>query len=100
MIPNFRNNCLYFVLIFTLVSCGANKEYYYLSIYPDNLSSNEILKEGFASLEECQIAANNLISQNKFENGRYECSKNCEKIYQPLSEDFDIICKDYSQFSF
>ena len=66
------------LLILILGSCGANKEYYYLSFYPDNLASNEILKEGFTSLEECRMAANNLISQNKFGNGRYECSKNCE----------------------
>lgn len=88
------------LLILILGSCGANREYYYLSFYPDNLASNEISKEGFASLEECRMAANNLISQSKFGNGRYECSKNCKKIYQPLSQEFDIICKDSSQFSF
>lgn len=94
------NSLNFFIISILLISCGANKEYYYLSFYPDNLASNEIKKEGFTSLEECRMAANNLISQNKFGNGRYECSKNCEKIYQPLSQDFDIICKDSSRFSF
>ena len=88
------------LLILILGSCGANKDYYYLSVYPDNLASNEILKEGFASLEECRMAANNLISQNKFGNGRYECSKHCVKFYQPLSPYFVFTCKDSSQFSF
>ena len=30
----------------------------------------------------------------------YRWTSNNEKIYQPLSQDFDIICKDSSQFSF
>ena len=86
-----------FLLIFALISCGTNDEYYVLSVYPDknNLFFVDMTVEGIDDLEQCRLKAKEYIEAMGYENADYECGTKCVKNPDPgdgLGDSF--ICEE------
>ena len=68
-----------FLLVFALISCGTNDEYYVLSVYPykNNLFFVDMTVEGIDDLEQCRLKAKEYIEAMGYENADYECGTKC-----------------------
>ena len=82
------NKFNYFLLLFALISCGANDEYandeyandeyYVLFVYPDkNYLFVDMTLDGIADLEQCRLEAKKYIDAMVYENADYECRTKC-----------------------
>ena len=90
------NSLNFFIISILLISCGENSDNYVLRVYPDKTNLlNDISLEGYTSLENCRLAANKMIYENKFTNADYECGKNCRKVIDPQGDYF--ICQESSR---
>ena len=76
-----------------LGSCGEERKFNVLSIYPDkdNLL-NDISLEDISSLESCRQIASQFISEAGYKNADYECGMSCKRANDSTGKYY--ICKE------
>ena len=81
------------LVMLVLGSCGEERKFNVLSIYPDkNNLLNDISLEDISSLESCRQIASQFISEAGYKNADYECGMSCKRANDSTGKYY--ICKE------